>query len=88
MGATTTSSGFIRNVEDITVKPTRYQSEVAVEVDDTTTATRPTEVPSIITPERAIKYFQENAVGDLKPLYDYTVSILKKSLTKEVTKPV
>ena len=86
MSDVTTSGGFITRVEDVTVKPTRLQSEV-VNLNKTyepTQEVKATNIPQLLTLERAIKWYEENAVGEISSLYLFTALQLRKLLSKNV----
>ena len=85
----TTANGLITSVEDVTVKPTRLQSQVAqdittVQFDSTTGPTTVSSVPQILTLERAIKWFEENAQGEVESLFNFTALKLREQLNKNV----
>lgn len=85
----TTANGLITSVEDVTVKPTRLQSQVAqdittVQFDSTTVPTTVSSVPQILTLERAIKWFEENAQGEVESLFNFTALQLREQLSKNV----
>lgn len=85
MSVTTTNDRF--PVIDITHKPKRTQAEnlrnsgraISDEAEDV--SVKNTVVPQSPTVERAIKYFEDNAIGDYKVLYLNTAKWLRKYLT-------
>lgn len=80
----TTANSFPN--EDITHKPKRMQRdnlkkstvETSVEGD-----TPSSEVPSILTLERAIKYYESHAEGELSALYNQTAQWLRTLLSRK-----
>lgn len=94
----TTSSGFIREHKDVTHKTRRMQSEVGKEMGNETTVvgdtvnTTLTPVPQSVTIENAIAYFEKNASGVNKNLFDRTAKWLKELMgyhnNKKNTAPV
>ena len=90
MSTSTTTSGLFRTVEDVTVYPKRMQSEVANEISSTTTtvrgnnATLENDIPTILTLERAIKYFEDHAQGEVAKFYEFTAKQLRELLNKNI----
>lgn len=78
----TTAGGFITSVEDVTVRPTRLQSEVNKEVK--TLPENVSTIPQMLTLERAIKWYEENAVGEFESLFKYTANQLRNQLSANV----
>lgn len=75
---------FIKKSEDITIQPTRMQSEVANETEAVAsvhgTEQSPSPIPSIMTLERAITYYETHATGELASLYKFTAIKLRSIL--------
>lgn len=66
-----TTTGFIRDVVDITAKPKRLQS--AVNPEPAVTVPKKGGIPRSLTAEQVAKYFEENfdsAPAESKPLYE------------------
>lgn len=76
----TTAESFITERLDVTIKPTRYQSEVAEENKKEVSPLSAPAVPQMVTIERAIKFYEENAKGDLAQLYKFTALKLREIL--------
>ena len=67
-----TTTGFIRDVIDITAKPKRFQSAVSTEEPEATT-TKKMGIPRSLTAEQVAKYFEENyenVPANTQPLYE------------------
>jgi hypothetical protein len=89
-GDMTRASSLVREVIDITHKPKRTQAgniaaaiqsgELVADEGDQD-APDPSRPPQSATLERAIKYFESNAIGDLAPLYRQTAAWLREKLT-------
>lgn len=84
---TTVKSGF--PVHDITHKPKRSQGANlrAAQMSETTTrmgedATE--EVPVVVTPERAIAFYESHAIGEYALLYSQTAKWLREYLSRSV----
>lgn len=86
----TTSKSF--PVVDITHKPKRTQADnlrksinsVSSVPQEITTEIKPHyEVPTMITLEKAIHFYEENATGDLEKLYSQTAKWLRSLLTNK-----
>ena len=77
-----TAGGFITSVEDVTVRPTRLQSEVNGEVK--TLPENASAVPQLLTLERAIKWYEENAVGEFESLFKFTATQLRNQLSANI----
>jgi hypothetical protein len=76
-GQVTTSSNIFRT-EDITHKPKRMQGDFVKREKVSGDANLPVEaVPSSVTLEGAIKYYEENSKGELAKLYSFTAMVLK-----------
>lgn len=85
----TTVSGSTFPVEDITHYPYRTQSENLKSAfgdnPEITVNAEGSVVPKILTVERAIKYFEENAVGELEKLYTFTAQCLRAYNNRSTT---
>ena len=82
---TTTRNGF--PVHDITHKPKRSQSGNLKSVKSETTAIEEShfsEVPSVVTPERAIAFYESHAEGEYKLLYSQTAKWLRDYMSRSV----
>lgn len=80
----TTVGGF--PVIDITHKPKRVQGENFSRRDNTPTTFNEgnSSVPTVITIERAITYFENNAKGEFYNLYSQTAKWLREFMSKSV----
>ena len=87
MSVTTTKNGF--PVVDVTHKPKRMQSANlrAVQTTDTSSPVevQNSEVPTVITLERAIHSFESHATGELAVLYSRTAQWLRELMNKNIT---
>lgn len=81
MSEYTTVSGSTFPVEDITHRSSRSQADnlkaAFGEKNTDNDNGVETNIPKILTVERAIRYFEENARGDLEKLYSFTAQILR-----------
>ena len=84
---TTVKNGF--PVHDITHKPKRMQNAnikaVLGEDNPVSIAGEEKEVPSLITLERAIHFYESHAEGDYVNLYSQTAKWLRELMSKNVT---
>ena len=78
-------------VVDITHKPRRMQSAnlkaVQKEEPVITIAGEETDVPSVVTLERAIHFYESHAEGEYKILYSQTAKWLREHMSKTVPIP-
>ena len=83
---TTVRSGF--PVHDITHKPKRMQNaniKAVLGEERTVTITgEETEVPAVITLERAIHFYESHAEGEYKNLYTQTAKWLREFMSKSI----
>lgn len=83
---TTVRSGF--PVHDITHKPKRMQNDnlkaVLSEEKTVSLAGEETDVPNIVTLERAIKYYESHAEGDYANLYAQTAKWLIEYMSRSI----
>ena len=85
---TTTRNGF--PVIDITHKPKRMQTDnisASIREDssgESTVTSNNSEVPSVVTLERAIKFYESHAQGEYKNLYSSTAKWLREFMSKSV----
>lgn len=83
---TTARSGF--PVYDVTHKPKRMQSDnlKAVLGEETTVsvAGEESDIPNIVTLERAIHFYESHANGEYKNLYTQTAKWLREFMSKSV----
>lgn len=84
---TTTKDGF--SVIDVTHRPKRMQGDNirAMSEEEQEGTVRVEVVPNVMTLERAINYYESNAVGELKQLYDQTAKWLRSLLDKSIKIP-
>lgn len=80
MSEKTTTGGFITSVENVSVPPRRYQSEV------NGNKPKPSELPIIHTPESAIKWLEENAVGEVEGFFKYIADLVRDSINQNTKK--
>lgn len=83
---TTVRSGF--PVHDITHKPKRMQNaniRAALKEEPTITiAGEESDVPSVITLERAIHFYESHAEGEYKNLYTQTAKWLREFMSRSI----
>jgi hypothetical protein len=93
----TRASSLVREVTDITHRPKRTQAaNIAAAIQsgelggESAGRGDPGKPPQAITLERAIKYFDANAAGDLAPLYRQAAKWLREmlALPKEAKAPI
>lgn len=87
MSVTTTKNGF--PVVDVTHKPKRMQSANLRAVQTSEDINNPaevqnSEVPKVITLERAIHYYESHATGELAVLYSRTAQWLRELMSKNI----
>ena len=78
--------------EDISHRPKRLQSDNlrvargddSLAVRDGSEMIKQTNVPQVVTLERAIKYYRDNAVGDYELLFNKTAEWLEVMLSKSI----
>lgn len=84
---TTVRSGF--PVYDVTHKPKRMQSAnlkaVLGEEPTVSLAGEESDVPSVVTLERAIHYYESHAEGEYKNLYIQTAKWLREFMSRSVS---
>lgn len=87
---TTTRDSF--PVIDVTHRPKRTQSSNLARAygessSSSDSPSRSNNVPSVVTIERAIQYFEENASGELSTLYRQTAVWLRQLMSKGLKPP-
>lgn len=84
---TTTRNGF--PVHDITHKPKRMQNDNLKAVQNETTtvslAGEESNVPKIVTLERAIHFYESNATGEYAVLYSQTAKWLREFMSRSIS---
>lgn len=84
---TTVRSGF--PVQDVTHKPKRMQSAnlkaVLKEENPESQGVSSSEVPSVVTLERAINFYESHASGEYKVLYSQTAKWLREFMSRSVS---
>ena len=83
---TTTRNGF--PVHDITHKPKRMQGDnlkaVFGEETSASSAGKETNIPSAVTLERAIQFYESHADGEYKNLYSQTAKWLREFMSRSI----
>ena len=84
---TTTREGF--TTIDVTHRPKRLQGDNirALSEDVPEEQVEGNFVPNVLTLERAIRYYESNAVGEMKHLYKQTAKWLRSLLDRSVKTP-
>ena len=85
MSMTTTKNGF--PVIDVTHKPKRMQSTNLQAVQSAETGApevKNSEVPTVVTMERAIAFYESHAEGEYSVLYSRTAQWLRELMTKNI----
>ena len=89
MGDYTSAYGSNFETVDITHRSIRTQAEnlkaASVNKSEEVEQSDFTTVPKILTVERAIHYFEDNAKGELENLYKFTAECLRGYLDRSVT---